>query len=283
MPEHLDLLLLQTSPRLGDPTASAAGMRDLAASAGKGAERTLLIAPELALTGYDLRDRAEELAVRLDQPEALRSFDLPEPLLLGLPEAAPDGRIYNAAALLEGGAIRFVHRKLYLPTYGMFDEARYFAAGARLRTAEHRGWRLGVLVCEDFWHPGLVYALAAAGIDALIVLAAAPGRGVWQGGDSGPFASWDDWPDIARTCARLYGIYVVLVNRAGAEEGVAFAGGSLVVAPDGALDVQGPPMDEAVVHARLERERLRRARRPYWHRRDDDPRVVIEALGRARS
>jgi predicted amidohydrolase len=63
--------------------------------------------------------------------------------------------------------------------------------------------------------PGLVYVLASRGIDVLLVQAAAPGRGVWTGGEHGAFASADIWERMARTTAQLYGIYVVLVNRVG--------------------------------------------------------------------
>lgn len=278
--DRIDIALLQTAPVFADPAACADGMRELAGSATD--QPDLFVAPELALTGYDLRDRAEELAVPLDAGSALNRLHLPTPLILGLPEAAPDGRTYNVAALLDGPDVRFVHRKLYLPTYGMFDEARYFAPGERLRSFEFDGWRMGLLVCEDFWHPGLTYALADDGIDALVVLAAAPGRGVWQGGASGPFASWDAWIEIARVYARLYGIYVVLANRVGVEGSVAFAGGSLVAGPDGELCAQAAPMEEAVLSVTLEREELRRARQPAWHRRDDRSAIVVEALTRGR-
>src|ERR687893_824298 len=113
------------------------------------------------------------------------------------------------------------------------DEWRYFGRGDRVEPFEVNGWRIGVLICEDFWHPALTYILAMQGIHALVVLAAAPGRGALTGGEEGAFfASSDAWERIARTTAQLYGIYVAVCNRVGVEGGVTFAGESLVVAPD---------------------------------------------------
>ncbi|MGE5863512.1 MAG: MFS transporter [Rhizobacter sp.] len=142
------------------------------------------------------------------------------------------------------------------------------------------GWQAGVLVCEDFWHPGLVYALASTGIDVLLVLAAGPGRGVWEGGEHGQFASADAWERIARTTAQLYGIYVALANRAGVEGAVTFAGGSLIVDPAGIVVARAPALEPALLKARLSPADLQRARRPAFHGRDDDPLLVARELRR---
>src|SRR5690606_20164253 len=130
--------------------------------------------------------------------------DAPGYIVAGCIEAAPRGP-FNTAAVLHAGRVHFRHRKLYLPTYGMFDEGRWFGRGTTLDVwTAPNGWRIGLLVCEDFWHPGLIYALASRGIDALLVQAAGPGRGVWDGSAHGRFASADAWERIARTTAQLY-------------------------------------------------------------------------------
>jgi len=278
----LELVLLQSDADAGDAETSAARLRRLAgdASADAADAARLLVTPELALSGYDLRERFEHCALPLDR---LASLDLPTPLLVSLAEAAPDGRVHNTAALVGRDGARAVHRKLYLPTYGMFDEARYFAPGERIRPFDHAGWRIGSLICEDFWHPGLLYALASAGADLIVVQAAGAGRGVWNGGQAGPFASWDVWIEMARVAARSYAVYVAIANRAGAEGGAVFAGGSVIIGPDGATLASGRPIEEDVVRASLTRDALVRARRPYSHLRDDDPGVVAEALAAARA
>ncbi len=208
-----------------------------------------------------------------------RAFDTTSPaLVVGLAERDERSVVYNALVALVGGEVQARHRKLYLPTYGMFDEGRFWGRGSALEPWSYRAWRIGMLVCEDFWHPGLAYVLASAGIHVLLVAAAAPGRGVWQGGeDASRFASTVSWQRIAQATAELYGIWVALANRTGVEGGVTFAGGSLIVAPDGSVVAQAGDA-ETVIAAELSVDALRRARSPYSHARDDDPRLTARLL-----
>jgi NAD+ synthase (glutamine-hydrolysing) len=271
----------QLAPVLRDTAGNARRIRDAADQAGA----ALLVTPELSLSGYDLGDAVHGLA-RPARPgshlaDAEPLAGAPGTLLLGMPEAAAGGP-YNSAVALAGGRVEFRHRKLYLPTYGMFDEARWFGRGSALETWRPApGWLAGVLVCEDFWHPGLVYVLASRGIDLLLVQAAAPGRGVWAGGEQGAFGSADVWERMARTTAQLYGIYVVLVNRVGVEGGVTFAGGSLIVGPDGEVITRADDHSETVIAAELDPRAVRQARIPYAHARDDDPGLVLRELARS--
>lgn len=272
----LRLAIDQFTPQLRAPGANLAR---IAAAAG---DADVVLTPELSLTGYDVGDAAHRLGVplRLGEPLPHGACETSAALVLGLIERAPDGRPYNTAALVQDGRVRFCHRKLYLPTYGMFDEARFFARGDEIRPVDIGGWRAGILVCEDFWHPGVVYALAAAGIELLLVQAAGPGRGVWEGGaHDAAFASNAAWERIARTTAQLYGIYVALANRTGVEGAVTFAGGSLIVGPDGDVLARAGA-EPARLEAELRRADLQSARRPYSHARDDDPRLVRRALDR---
>jgi predicted amidohydrolase len=244
------------------------------------ADADLVLTPELSLTGYDLGDAVHSLAIPCPVGGELKAFRGCPTTLLGIPEAAAGGP-FNTAVLLEGGVVRYRHRKIYLPTYGMFDEMRWFGRGSSLETFEPvSGWRAGVLICEDFWHPGLSYVLAARGIDLLLVMAAAPGRGVWEGGENGAFASADVWERMARTTAQTYGVYVALANRTGVEGGVTFAGGSLIAAPDGAVIARAADHGEQTLSAVLSRDALHAARRPYSHARDDDPALVLRELAR---
>lgn len=243
----------------------------------------LLVTPELSLTGYDVRDAATDVALPLDPGTSCAAFPQAAPgrVLVGLVEKANDGRLYNAAAILDEGIPIFRHRKIYLPTYGMFDEARYFAHGTQLQTHTLGLWDIGILVCEDFWHPALSYLLAAAGIHLLVVAAAAPGRGVLKGSESGGrFASADAWERIASTTALLHGIYVVLVNRTGVEGGITFAGGSLLAGPDGRILERAPDEGDALLVMELSLDDLDQARRPYAHIRDENIALVKRELQR---
>ncbi|HUF49449.1 MAG TPA: nitrilase-related carbon-nitrogen hydrolase [Longimicrobiales bacterium] len=275
----LRLAVAQTAPVARAVAANAARIDALAASV----RADLMLTPELSLTGYDVGDSVHTLARRM------LPFDHFDPVLqsrgalvVGVIEAAAGGP-FNTATVLQDGVVLFRHRKIYLPTYGMFDEARWFGRGTALETfTTVGGWRVGILICEDFWHPGLVYVLAAARrIDVLLVQAAAPGRGVWSGGEHGAFASATVWERMVRTTAQLFGIYVALANRVGVEGGVTFAGGSIIAAPDGALLARAPDAGEEVIMAECTRDALRRAHTPYAHARDDDPLLVLRELDRA--
>jgi predicted amidohydrolase len=280
MRSELQLAVVQLDARPGELAANIARV----ATAARAAAADVVLTPELALTGYDVRDAAHELAVTLEPGGPLPApldplADVPGTLITGLIERGDDGVVYNVAAGLAAGAVRNIHRKIYLPTYGMFDEARWFGRGRQVRPWPlHDGWRAGVLVCEDFWHPGLVYTLASSGIDVLLVMAAGPGRGAWDGGAHGQFASADAWEEIARATARLYGIYVGLANRVGVEDGVTFAGGSVIVSPAGRVLARAPSLEPATLRATLDPGLLLQARRPGFHGRDDDPLLVAHEL-----
>lgn len=271
----LRLAVAQTAPGLRDTGRNARALSDLARAEGA----DLLLTPELSLTGYDVGDAVHALACSCDDAAAdLRGFD--GQLVVGLIEDAPGGP-FNTALVVQNGRAQFRHRKLYLPTYGMFDEGRWFGRGTTLETFRPAaGWTAGVLICEDLWHPGLPYVLASRGIDLLLVAAAAPGRGVWEGAADGAFASAEVWERIARTTAQLYGIYIALANRTGVEGAVTFAGGSLIVGPDGAVIARAGDAGATVLRAELSRAALQRARQPYSHARDDDVSLVVRELAR---
>jgi predicted amidohydrolase len=266
----LRLSLLQFTPRLRDERANVSRIIELQ----KDTTADLVLTPELSLTGYDLRDSAADIA-----HENFQSFQFPHPTVLGAVESA-GGLIYNVALMAGLERTAVIHRKVYLPTYGMFDEGRYFGRGDRVIPFELKGWRIGVLICEDFWHPALTYLLAMQGIHVLLVLAAAPGRGALAGGEEGAFfASTDAWERIARTTAQLYGIYVAVCNRSGVEGGVTFAGESLVVGPDTQV-IARAGVGEERLDVDLEFAEIVRARSPYAHLRDDDVRLVSVELQR---
>jgi len=277
---RLRLRVEQMAPALGDPDANLARIAAAQADAAHDGV-DLLVTPELSVTGYDVRDRVHALSI----PESDRPF----PLLSDGPDVVVGAIEHDAAFVprnvalhLRGGAVLHRHRKVYLPTYGMFDEGRYFGRGDRARAYDAGGgWRIGLLVCEDIWHPALAYLLTAAGAHVLVVQAGAAGRGVVAGGETGGrFASWGTWEHIARGAAAMYGVYVVLANRVGVEGPCVFAGGSMIVAPDGSVVARGDDLAEDRPTADLSLDAVAAARRPYSHARDDDPRLIHAELAR---
>jgi len=244
---------------------------------------SLVVFPELTLTGYGVGGRAKEVASALTAAETAPEWLAPlattaSTALVGLVERGPDQRLFNASVLLGGGRVVSVHRKHYLPTYGMFDEGRVFAPDRTPPPVIEMagGWRIGVLICEDLWHPSLSWLLAMQGADLIVVQAAAPGRG-GHDGDAG-FSSMERWALLARATAVQYGVYLALANRSGVEGGLTFGGGSLLVDPHGTEIWRAGGLGPARFETTLSRETLREARQPFSHLRDEDPHLLLRGI-----
>ena len=167
-------------------------------------------------------------------------------MVAGFVEESPRHRFYNAALYAEGGRIVHVHRKVYLPTYGLFDEQRYFAAGDRIQAFDTAGFgRVGLLICEDFWHLSAAAIMQAEEVDMLICVANSPARGV----DGPKIRTAETYDHLARTFAQLLGAVVIVVNRVGFEDGLCFWGGSMAAGPDGRTIAEAPMLDEALTVA----------------------------------
>jgi len=219
----------------------------------------LVVFPELALTGYFLKDLVPDLAISLDSPEIARLKELSRSIAIsvGFVEATDDYRFFNSALFLDGGEIRHVHRKVYLPTYGLFDEQRYLARGDRFRAFDSRFGRIGMLICEDFWHLSAPYILAMDGATTLLCLSSSPGRGLSEGESLGSTTAWQR---LTATTATFLNARVIYCNRVGFEDGVNFWGGSEVVAPSGVATARGKLLEEDFVLAGVREGELRRER-----------------------
>jgi len=239
----------------------------------------LIVFPELSLCGYFLRDMVPELAISADGPEIRQLIEAAGPMALvaGLVEESPRHRFYNAALWAEGGRVVHVHRKVYLPTYGLFDEQRYFAAGDRFMAFDTaRFGRVGILVCEDYWHLSAAAIMQAEEIDMLVCVANSPARGV-----EGPtIRTAESYRQLTKTYAQLLGAAVVVVNRVGFEDGLCFWGGSMAVGPDGQEIAQAPMLDEALTVAALDPDELRRQRLVMPLSRDQRLLVTLEEFKR---
>lgn len=242
----------------------------------------LVVFPELSLTGYTVRDTNWDVALKLPAEKELgdlvklsRSISI----ILGGIEESEEYGIFNSAFLLEKGKVHRVHRKIYPPTYGMFEEMRYFSSGKTAQAFDTGLGRMGVLICEDLWHLPLPYVLARDGAEVIIVLAASPTR---LGGDEGRPAIARVNTENHKVYARLLGAYLVFCNRVGFEDGVNFWGGSEVIDPAGETVVQAKLFEEDLVFAHIDGNELRRARKSSRHFLDDDERLVMEELERIR-
>ena len=242
----------------------------------------LVVFPELGLTGYLLQDLNAEVAMRLDDPrvEQLVAATRGLSAVVSFVEESDDHRLFISAVLMEDRAIRHVHRKVFLPNYGLFDERRFFAPGSLLRATPSRlGLSLGICVCEDFWHLATPQLLALDGAQILINVSSSPGRDVAAVNEGG-LGTASSWRTINRTYAQLTTSFVIFVNRVGVDESISFWGGSEVVGPDGSSVFQAPLHEEGLFLVDLDRAALRRERIAMPLLRDERPEVVLRQLER---
>lgn len=277
-PATLKIALAQIAPRLGDRQRNIElHLEQIVEGCRQGAD--LIVFPELSLTGYFLRDIVPDIALDRDAPELQHLVEAASPagLVIGFAEESSEHLFYNAALFAEQGRIVHVHRKVYLPTYGLFEEQRYFAGGRRIRAFDSpRFGRVGLLVCEDFWHVASATIMQAEGVDLLICIANSPARGV----EGEKVRTAETYERLSRTFAQLLGCVVVVCHRVGFEDGLCFYGGSIVVGPDGRLISEAPMFDESLTIAEIDTAELRRARMMTPLARDVQLLLTIEELER---
>src|SRR5688500_15274999 len=279
--DTIRVALAQLAPSLGELDRNLRRHHELIEQArSDGAD--LVVFPELGLTGYLLQDLAAEVSLRLDDPRladlAAATADLSA--IVSFVEESGDHRLFIAAALLEDGHIRHVHRKLFLPTYGLFDERRFFAAGDLLRAVPSRlGVGIGIGVCEDFWHLAVPQILALDGAQILINVSSSPGRDLAATNEVGLGAA-TSWRILMRTYAQLTTSVVIFVNRVGVDESISFWGGSEVIAPSGRPLFGAPLFEEGLFVVEVPLTDLRRERLALPLLRDERPELQIRELTR---
>ncbi len=241
----------------------------------------LLVFPELSLTGYTLQDAMSEVAHQAAPSDPLMSSMLEASrrldLVVGFAEVDERSRFFTAGAYLSQGKIVHVHRKVYLPTYGLFDEGRYFDLGDSVRAFDTRFGRMAILICEDFWHVSPPYLAWLDGADVMLLTSASPGRGLGLDDrlDSSRFVE-----TVNKSYAALFGSFVVHSNRVGFEDGMNFWGGSTIFAPDGELVVQAPYFEESLTVASIDLADIRRTRKRIPLLRDERPELTLRELQR---
>jgi len=278
----LTLGIAQISPKLGDVPANLTQHLALIEQAAAQSVELLLF-PELSLTGYNLQDLVYEVAIRptADDPvfgpllAATREHRMD--VVVGFVEEDRRHRFYIAQAYLSGGEVRHVHHKVYLPTYTLFDEGRYFAWGDTVRAFDTRFGRVGVLICEDFWHASPPYLLWLDGADVLLLHSASPGRGL----DESDRLSSARWVErINQAYAGLFTTFVVHANRVGFEDGLNFWGGSTVADPNGEFLACAPYFEETLLVREIDLNELHRTRSRLPLLRDERTGLLARELSR---
>ncbi len=239
------LAIGQIKPRLGDLKYNLEHHIDVAEQAQKnGAE--LVLFPELGLTGYSVRDLNSELAMKIEDKffEPLKLFSKKVSIAVGTIIRDDNSGIRNSLVYFEDGVVKHVHYKVYLPTYGLFEEQRYFLPGKEVQAFETKFGKIGLLICEDMWHISLPYILAIQGAKLILSSAASPTR---LSGDGEEHSGYQINSEQHRSISRLLSIYIAFAHRVGFEDGVSFWGGSEVVSPHGAVIATAKLYDEDII------------------------------------
>jgi len=276
----LNLAIAQINTRLGNIQANLEKHLSLARQAWQDG-MDVLVFPELSLTGYVLQDLVPTVACRAESEdpifhhllEASRDIDL----VVGFVDEDTRHRFYIASVYLSQGKVIHIHHKVYLPTYGLFDEGRFFAPGESVRAFDTRFGRFGMLICEDFWHASPPYLLWLDGADLFLLTSASPGRGL-NGEPKLESSAWVEHTN--RAYASLFTIFVAHANRTGFEDGLNFWGGSTVFDPNGTLVLQAPYFEEALLKTEIDLNQLQRTRSRLPLLRDERPELVQRELER---
>lgn len=265
VPAHLRVALLQTKPAKGEYQRNLAAAGEAFAQLSADAP-DLVVLPEAALTGYFLEGAVYDLA--LSAPNFANDLARTWRKACGgrVDIAAgffenDHGTYYNSAIYLEiepeSERIVHLHRKLFLPTYGVFDEERFLSRGHRLSVFQTRFSPMALLICEDACHAIAATVAAVKGARVLIIPSASPGRGI-QG--DGELESIVQWREILRITALEHGLFVIYAGLTGFEGGKGMTGSSCVVDPRGRILVQAPPTQACIVRADLDLREIELAR-----------------------
>jgi predicted amidohydrolase len=252
------LSLGQLAPRLGDVEANLDMHLQMIEEAREHGS-DLVLFPELSLTGYQLKDIVPDVALQPQMREWSQLQRASRGLCVGvgLVEESADHHFYNSYVMFEDGEVAHVHRKVYLPTYGLFEEGRLYAAGERIQAYDGRMGRCGLLLCEDIWHPSTLYILSMDRAEIIIAAAASPIRGADMGEEG---SNIDVWKTALKMYSQLFSCTMILVNRVGFEDGLSFWGGSCVLAPGGVHLFDAPPIETGLFHCEFDRNAVRRHR-----------------------
>jgi len=243
----------------------------------EGAEVCLF--PELSLTGYNLQDLTFEVALTAESPELIPLIELSREIdiVVGLIEEGEEHIFYNSAFYLSEGRVKHIHRKLYLPTYGMFDEGRFTGRGHEVKVFKGKLGESSIFICEDLWHFSSIYLAFIQNVKYILALSASPGRGYKE---KGMFGNAEVWLNMGEFYSRLTGSYFIYSNRVGTEDGFIFSGNSFICDPYGRVIAKASSFKEELLTVELNPSLIRSARVNLPLLRDERPLMVLKNLRR---
>jgi len=272
------LAVAQTHPRPGDLEANLQAHLQCAKDAAAQGARYVVF-PEMSLTGYHLPGSFADVALTREHTllKPLVDFSSKIDILFGLALESPDHRIYNASLYLSGGRILSEHRKVYLPTYGAFEEGKHFARGESFSAFDTAAGRAGVLICEENWQPSAAYMLW---VDNAVILYSLHCSSAKQNVLETPGSSAAVCRQLNQFYAKLFGCYVIFANRIGEEGPYHFWGGSEIVDPFGAVEKRAKTYEPELLLHTIETDKIRQARLALPLRRDEDVHLTLRNLTR---
>lgn len=278
----INVLLAQIDPYTGDFNKNITKHIEFIRKASdEGAE--LVIFPELSLTGYFLKDSVYDVGININSEEAAMfeplynaSLSFGVSIIAGFVEKDENYNFYNSSLCISKGKIVNVHRKVYLPTYGMFEELRYFKPGDGFSVFDINGIKSSILTCEDAWHLSSSYIAVNKGAEIIIVNSASPARGIMSGCNK--FNSMKMWEELLSVIAFYYRSYVIYVNRVGFEDGIGFSGGSCIFGPTGEIDERLDYLEEGSLKVKINLDLLNNERFKTPLVRDENLNLTLKEL-----
>jgi predicted amidohydrolase len=249
--------LAQMDSVLGDTEENLRRAKEVVAQAkDRGADLTVF--PELSLSGYALGELGDDVAVEAHSEPIISLAEAAGEMavVVGFCEEGQRFQTYNSAVYLEGGVLRHLHRKLYLPNYRIYEERKHYNPGQNMRAFDTNFGRMAMLICNDAWQTFLPFIAVQDGAQVLIIPAA-----------SGPYPHPElldtrgYWRGITRFYARMLESYVIFVNRVGKLDDLIFWGYSHVVDPWGTVVAEAPVHEEALITVDIDLGNVRRRRR----------------------
>jgi predicted amidohydrolase len=249
--------LVQTDCVLGDTETNLSRAKEVVAEA-RNRDADLTVFPELSLSGYALGELGDDVPIEAQSKpiSSLAEAAGVMAVVVGFCEEGQRFQTYNSAAYLEGGVLRHLHRKLYLPNYRIYEERKHYNPGQNMRAFDTRFGRMAMLICNDAWQTFLPFIAVQDGAQVLIIPAAS---------GSYPYPELldtkDYWRGITRFYARMLESYVIFVNRVGKQDNMLFWGYSHVVDPWGTVAAEAPLHEEALITVDIDLGNVRRRRR----------------------
>lgn len=295
--------IYQTFPKLLDVKSNLEDtIAKIRASKEEGA--ALIVFPELSLSGYFVRERYHEAALRIDSAEIcqLAKATKGTAAVVGFIEESKAMNFYNSALIAVDGEILFTYRKLNLPNYGVFEERKIFSGGSRVKVFKLNGFTIAPFICNDLWHPSLPYLAITQKADIFLTMFNSS-----RGSMGDEFSNIETWQIINRFYSRVFGIYNLCANRVGRErvdqlgekgecqkpaynealgttelddDPFRFWGGSEIIDPFGCPISSAEYYKEASISAELSTDLIRKKRISLPYLRQDDPYFTHRELTR---